>query len=99
MPVPARVNVPVPTFVRPPVPVMLPLKVVDELVPVVSVPEPKVTLPPVVPPPARDPIALLLLLRLRVTPAVLAKLTSELPEKAFTAPACNTPTFTVVVPE
>jgi len=58
-----------------------------------------VTLPPVEPPPAREAIVLLKLLRSKLAPATFAKLTALLAEKAFAAPACKLPALICVVPE
>jgi len=66
---------------------------------IVRLPEPSVTLPPVVPPPASDAMLLSKLLRSSVAPATFARLTALLAEKASTAPACNLPALICVVPE
>jgi len=70
----------------------------ESLLAMVSVPEPKVTLPPVLPPPASDAMLLLKLLRLSMAPATLAMLTALLAEKASAAPACKVPALTLVAP-
>ncbi len=94
-----RVCVPLPVLDKPPVPLITPPKLVLLLsAPVVRVPEPSARLPPVLPPPAKEPMLTLLLFRSSVTPAVLAKLTAELLPKAVVLPACNVPPLTVVVP-
>jgi len=65
---------------------------------IVKLPEPNVTLPPVDPPPASDATLLLKLFKSRVAPATFARLTALLAEKAFAAPACNSPALISVVP-
>ena len=97
-----RVNVPLPTLVRLPVPAIVPAKEVEPVLPVVSVPLPSVTLPPVVPPPAREPMVSFVPFKSKVTPAVLAKVTALPFPKALVdalAPAWRIPPFTVVAPE
>ena len=90
---PDSVIVPVPTLVSPPVPDITPEKVVlASLPPVVSVAEPSVTLPA----PAREPIALLKLLRASVAPALTE--TAPLSPNALPEPACRTPALTKVAP-
>jgi len=85
--------------VRPPVPVIEPEKVVvPDVAARVIVPDPKETLPPVVPPPARDWTELELELRSRMAVATSAKETAELEEKDPTAPERRMPALIVVVP-
>ena len=64
----------------------------------VRVADPKVTFPPFAPPPESEPMLWLNPKRSSTTPGVFAKVTAELDPKAFTAPACRTPPFTVVAP-
>ena len=61
-------------------------------------PLPRVTLPPVVPPPDREKIVSLKLLRFSVAPATLAKETAELELMAFAAPSWNVPPRMLIVP-
>ena len=77
-----------------PVPVKIPLYVVFELFPKVKVAASMETVPAV---PDKAPIVLLNPLRSSVAPVTNA--TFELGEKAFAAPACSVPAFSVVVPE
>src|SRR5439155_1507480 len=96
------VPVPVRLRVRPPVPVILPAKFVLLLamaLAMVKVPEPNVTLPPVAPPPAREEILLLKLLRFRIAPETFARLTALLADSELAAFACSVPALMVVVPE
>ena len=79
----AKVNVPLPVFVIPPVPVIMPPKVVEVLsLPRVSVPEPKDTVPPVFML-ANEPIWPARLFKVRVTPEALFKITWLLSGKEF----------------
>ena len=78
---------------------MLPAKLVLLLAPpTVSVAEPRVTLPPVLPPPASEPMLLLKLASARVAPLISANTIAELLPKARVLPACKVPAETVVVP-
>ena len=94
-----NVRVPRPDLVNPPAPLIWPPKLVLVLSsPAVRVAEPRVTLPPLAPPPAREPTATLLLFKSKTTPLVLAKVTAEPLPKAVVLPACRVPPFTVVAP-
>ena len=64
----------------------------------VRVPAPRVTWPPLTPPPASDPIVWFVSARSRVTPEVFARVKAELLENAPAAPARRVPPFTVVAP-
>ena len=72
--------------------------------PTVSVPLPRMTLPPVVPPPVREPIWVLKPARFKLAVAMLAMVTAELLPKApltlatETTPAVSVPALTVVAP-
>ena len=66
--------------------------------PVVNVPEPSETLPPVVPPPEREAIVSLKLLRSKITAAVLSRLIALLSAITPDAPNCKVPAVKVVVP-
>jgi len=59
---------------------------------------PRVTLPPVVPPPASEEMVLLKPLRSRVAPATFARLTALLAENALVAPAWKVPALILVAP-
>jgi len=79
--------------------VIEPEKVVVPVIAVrVIVPDPKETLPPVPPPPARDWMELLKLLRSRMAVATFARETAELEEKDPAAPERRIPALIVVVP-
>jgi len=78
---------------------MTPLKVVEVLFPpVVSVPTPRETFPPVVPPPAREPIVSALPFNARETPAVLAKVTADVSAIALPPSKLRVPPVTDVEP-
>jgi len=65
-----------------------------------KVPEPKVTVPPAAPPPARERIVLLKLFKFKVVEEPLPNVTALLGESVFAAPACNSvPALIVVAPE
>ena len=82
-----------------PVPLMLPAKLVLLFAPPrVSVAEPSVTLPPVLPPPASEPMLLLKLARSSVAPLTFARLTAEFEPNARVLPALSVPPLNVVAP-
>ena len=91
---------PVPFLIMlPPVPVIFPPKIVDSLFPpMVSAADPKVMLPLVVPPPEREPTAVLKHVMSTTVPAVLESTRAELLPKALATPALRVPTFTWVGP-
>ena len=90
---PLKVNVPTPTLVNPPVPLITPLKVVVALLfPVVKVPEPKLTLPL----PAKEPIVSLKLFKFNVVAAL--KATSLAALIALLTASCTLPADTLVAP-
>ena len=66
--------------------------------PRVSVAVPRVTLPPVVPPPLRESIVLLKFVRFRTAPETLERVTAEFDPKALVDPACRAPAVTTVGP-
>ena|GEM_PF-3804991 len=71
------VKLPPPVLMSPPVPEITPPKLVDDpFPPVVSVADPRITLPPLAPPPASDPIELERPFRSRAAPLVFAKLSA-----------------------
>src|SRR5438105_15894460 len=70
----ARVKIPEPLLVNPPVLFNWPLNVVELLLPPVTRLEESETLPPEAPPPERDPIVSLAPLTVIPTPAVLPRL-------------------------
>ena len=83
---------PVPCFVNPPVPLMIPENVVSVASPVVSVPAPRVTLPP----PLKEPILSAKPFRLKVAP--LATVIALVSAIRLAAPSCKVPALTVVAP-
>lgn len=97
----ASVSVPEPVFVSPPVPEIRPEKVVEVLAPpTVRMAAPSITLPPVAPPPEREPMELLKPLMSRAAPAVLERVTAELfPKAEVDMPALRVPALMMVGPE
>ncbi len=96
---PVRVNVPVPTLVRLPVPEMGPANVVDVLSdPTVRAAAPRVTAPPVVPPPVSEPMDAAKLFRSTVAPAMSAMVTAVPPGRPPAAPTRSVPALTAVGP-
>lgn len=83
-----------------PVPLIIPEYAVDVLFPpVVRVAAPRMTLPPVVPPPAREPIVLLKPVISKIADASFAMVIAEpLPKACVTIPALSVPKLTVVAP-
>ena len=95
---PVSVSVPVPVLVRPPVPLSTPENVVLVFAPpTVKLFAPRVTAPPVVPPPASDAIVSLLA-RFNVAPLTLAKVTAEASGRADPPEAVSVPALMVMVP-
>ena len=91
--VPESINVPVPVFVRPPVPLIAPENVVLALLPpVVSVADPSVTFP------APDSELTVCATLLRSSVAPLATLTADAGENAPAVPAWRVPAEIVVAP-
>ena len=77
-------------MLKPPVPLMTPAKFwLVPSAPVVSVAAPRVTLPPVVPPPATEPMALLNPVMFRIAPVALPRITSELELRPVVLPALS----------
>jgi len=66
---------------------------------IVKVPDPKLTLPPVPPPPAKDAMLLLKVTKFKLAEATFAKTTALLAEKAFATCACKVPALIFVAPE
>jgi len=66
--------------------------------PVVSVALPRVTMPPLAPPPASEKIVWLLLLRFRAAVEMLARVTAEPEERVLAAPVKRVPALIVVAP-
>ena len=80
-------------------PLITPVKVVAILLtPVVKVPEPSVTFPPVAPPPANEPIVSFVPFKLSDAPATLASVTAEVSAIAAPPASCRVPALIVVVP-
>ena len=95
---PLRVNVPAPCFVNPPIPLITPSNEVLPALPEVSVPAPRVRLPPVPPPPARLPMVRLLPFKSSATPTAFASVTSLPDPSAVVLPACRLPPLIAVAP-
>ena len=96
--VPASVSVPTPDLVKLPDPLTDPLKVLVLASAIVRVwPVPIDTLPPVDPPPCREPMVSLALI-LKVAPAVFAKLTVPVSAIALPPLIASVPALIVVVP-
>ncbi len=92
---PLSVKVPLPLFVRPPVPLMAPEKVVEVLSPpVFKVPLPSSTLPA----PASEPMVLLKLFRSYVAPLATLTLSAELEGTPSALPSLKVPALMVVAP-
>ena len=92
---PLRVKVPVPDFVSPPLPPMMPEKVVEESSPpAVSVPLPSVTLPA----PASEPMAALKLFRSKTAPTPTLTLSAEADGIPVAVPSRSVPPLIVVAP-
>ncbi len=92
-----KVKVPVPVLtILPVAPVTTPAKAAGLVLapPTVNVAEPSDRLPPRLPPPAREPIELLKLLRSSKTPVELFNVTAELFPKAEVLPARTVPLVT-----
>lgn len=89
---PDKVKVPAPAFTKLPLtPLIIPLNV-ELFVPVVKVPDPKVTLPD----PINAAIVLLKLFKSNVAP--LLTVTLVVLGNALVVPTCNVPLLTVVAP-
>ena len=89
---PDRVKMPVPCFVNPPVPLMIPEKIVLVASPVVRMADPMVTLPA----PLKEPMVSAKLFKLKVAPALTV--TAFVSTIRFAAPSCNVPALIVVAP-
>ena len=95
----ARVSVPVEDLVRPPTPVIAPLKVFEPASAIVRVcPEAMLTFPPLEPPPCRD-ATVSLELTWKSAPAVSASVTVPVLAMATPPLMASVPALIVVVPE
>ncbi len=64
----------------------------------VKVPEPNETLPPVVPPPAKEAMLLLKVTKFKLAEATLASVIALFAERLLAAPACKVPALMFVAP-